>query len=68
MGRLGPLTDFTRLTHLYIQPNVLFGAGETTDAPLSQPLKETLPPSGSALQHLTIDCISGDNLLAVLDI
>ncbi|KAL2798962.1 hypothetical protein BJX66DRAFT_333635 [Aspergillus keveii] len=68
MGRLGPLTDFTRLTHLYIQPKVLFGTGETTDASLSQPLKETLPPSGSALQHLTIDCISGNNLLAVLDI
>jgi hypothetical protein len=56
------------LLHLYIQPKVLFGTGETTDASFSQPLKETLPPCGSALQHLTIDCISGNNLLAVLDV
>ncbi|CEN61308.1 hypothetical protein ASPCAL07964 [Aspergillus calidoustus] len=69
MGRLGPLTDFTRLTHLCIQPDVLFGAGDTMDPSLLPPLKETLPISGSsALQHLTIDCISSNKLLGVLDI
>jgi hypothetical protein len=69
MGRLGPLTDFTRLKHLCIQPDVLFGAGDTMDPSLLPPLKETLHISGSsALQHLTIDCISSNKLLGVLDI
>ncbi|KAL3451759.1 hypothetical protein BJX65DRAFT_304343 [Aspergillus insuetus] len=66
MGRLGPLTDFTRLTHLYIQPGLLFGTGGAADASAPR-LRDTLPASG-ALQHLTLDSLSSKLLLGALDL
>ncbi|KAL2845291.1 hypothetical protein BJY01DRAFT_247764 [Aspergillus pseudoustus] len=53
MGRLGPLTDFTRLRHLYFAPELFYGYRDSHDPTLS--LKDVLPLSSSrTLESLSL--------------